>query len=211
MLYLDEGILYADECRLDPTTMTWSRAALPATAAPTGEVAAVAWLQRGSGTPFRGPVAVLGPRDASEEEYGFARALGRRLGRLGLVVLCGGRQGVMEAVCRGAKEGGGISVGLLPDDDWRKGNAYVTVPVATGIGIARNALIARAAACAVAVGGGLGTLSEIALGLQFQKRVFGACNAPHVKGLRVCGDLDRLESEICLAILQLPSRLDPEP
>ena len=214
MLYLNDSTLFANGKKLNPADMTWQDANPAARAGsipcgtPLDVVAAVQWLQQ-SDTPFRPPVAVLGPREASQEEKDTARALGKRLANLGLTVLCGGRQGVMEAVCRGVQEGNGISVGLLPEDDWKSGNQFVSIPIATGIGIARNALIARAAACAVAVGGGLGTLSEIALSLQFGKRVFGVCDAPRVPGLRLCTNLDVLEQEICLAVLQLPSGVLP--
>ena len=96
-------------------------------------------------------------------------ALGRGLAGLGVVVLCGGLVGVMTAVSRGAAEAGGTVVGVLPNGDWRTANPWVTIPIATGIGVARNAVIARAALALVAVGGGYGTLSEIAFGLQDRK------------------------------------------
>ena len=73
----------------------------------------------------------------------------------------------MEASCRGAREAGGLTIGILPGDDPRDANAWVAVPVATGLGFARNAVIARAAETMIAVGGGHGTLSEIALALRF--------------------------------------------
>ena len=204
MLYLTEGALYDGAMRLDAETMTWAPAEVPAGGREVSETEAVRWLQKESGMPLRAPVAVIGPREASDEERATARALGKRLAALGLTVLCGGRQGVMESVCLGVREGGGISVGLLPVDDWRKGNSYVTVPVATGIGIARNALIARAAAAVVAVGGGLGTISEIALSLQFGKRVFGLCRPPYVEGLQLVDSLDEAEAGLCRAVLGLP-------
>ncbi len=206
MLYLTEGVLHDGSLRLEPETMTWVPDASLKPGREISETEAVRWLQKDSGTPLRPPVAVIGPREASDEERAMARRLGTRLAELGLTVLCGGRQGVMESVCLGVKEGNGISVGLLPEDDWRKGNAYVTVPVSTGIGIARNALIARAAVAVVAVGGGLGTISEIALSLQFGKRVFGLCRPPYVEGLRLVDSLEELEPELCRAVLGLPEK-----
>ena len=89
----------------------------------------------------------------------------------------------MEAVCRGAAAAGGISIGLLPETDASHANSYVTVPIATGIGEARNALVARAAFCLVAIGDSYGTLSEIALGLQFGRPVIGLCGAASVEGV----------------------------
>jgi uncharacterized protein (TIGR00725 family) len=102
-----------------------------------------------------------------------AESVGRELAQRGVVVVCGGLGGAMEAACRGAKEAGGTTVGLLPGADRGRANPYVDVAVATGLGEARNALVARAADALVAVGGGYGTLSEIALALRAGKRVVG--------------------------------------
>ena len=204
MLYLTDRTLHDGTVRLDTRSMTWIPDSLPKNGLELSEIAAVRWLQNQSGTPLRAPVAVIGPREASDEECATARQLGHCLAELGLTVLCGGRQGVMESVCLGVKEGGGISIGLLPEDDWRSGNAYVTVPISTGIGIARNALIARAAVVVIAVGGGLGTISEIALSLQFGKKVFGLCHPPHVDGLQVFDSIEKLKQALCHAVLGLP-------
>jgi uncharacterized protein (TIGR00725 family) len=102
-----------------------------------------------------------------------AESVGRELAQRGVVVVCGGLGGAMEAACRGAKEAGGTTVGLLPGADRGQANPYVDVAVATGLGEARNALVARTADALVAVGGGYGTLSEIALALRAGKRVVG--------------------------------------
>jgi uncharacterized protein (TIGR00725 family) len=99
--------------------------------------------------------------------------VGRELGGRGAVLVCGGLGGVMEAACRGAKEAGGTTVGILPGMDRAAANPYVDVAVPTGLGEARNALVVRAADALVAVGGGYGTLSEIALALKAGKRVVG--------------------------------------
>jgi uncharacterized protein (TIGR00725 family) len=79
----------------------------------------------------------------------------------------------MEAACRGAKEAGGTTLGILPGSDRSAANAYVDVAVPTGLGEARNALVVRAADAVVAIAGGYGTLSEIALALKAGKRVVG--------------------------------------
>jgi uncharacterized protein (TIGR00725 family) len=99
--------------------------------------------------------------------------VGRALAEEGAVVVCGGLGGVMEAACRGAREAGGLTVGLLPGLDRRQANPHVQVAIATGLGEARNALIARAADALVAVAGGYGTLSEIALALKGGTPVVG--------------------------------------
>jgi uncharacterized protein (TIGR00725 family) len=89
------------------------------------------------------------------------------------VLVCGGLGGVMEAACRGAKDGGGTTVGILPGTDRGEANEFVDVAIPTGLGEARNALVVRAADALIAVGGGYGTLSEIALALKAGKRVVG--------------------------------------
>jgi uncharacterized protein (TIGR00725 family) len=116
---------------------------------------------------------VVGASDASAEESRFAEAVGRLLAEAGAVVVCGGRGGVMEAACRGVADGGGVSVGILPGRSRRDANPYVTVAVATGLGEARNALVASAGDVLIAVGGAYGTLSEISLALAAGKPVVG--------------------------------------
>jgi uncharacterized protein (TIGR00725 family) len=102
-----------------------------------------------------------------------AESVGRGLAARGAVLVCGGLGGAMEAACRGAKEAGGTTVGLLPGRDRDDANSYVDIAVTTGLGEARNALIVRAADSLIAIGGGYGTLSEIALALRTGKRVVG--------------------------------------
>jgi uncharacterized protein (TIGR00725 family) len=118
-------------------------------------------------------VAVIGASDASPEQVEQARAAGRRLAELGAVVVTGGRGGVMEAACRGAKEAGGKTVGILPGLERSEANAFVDVGIPTGLGEIRNALVVRAADALVAVGGAWGTLSEIAFARAAGKAVFG--------------------------------------
>jgi uncharacterized protein (TIGR00725 family) len=103
----------------------------------------------------------------------LAETLGRRLAVAGAIVLCGGGAGVMTAVCRGAQAAGGITVGLLPGGDRAGGNPYLTVALPTGLGEGRNVLLVRASDVLVAVGGGFGTLSEIALALRTGVPVIG--------------------------------------
>lgn len=167
----------------DPATRTWRAAALHgASRQRVSPQEAARWLQKESGRPFRVPAGVVGPRAASPAQLAQARALGRGLATMGLSVLCGGRGGVMEAVCQGVGEGGGLAVGLLPDTDWEAANPYVGLALASGLGEARNAVIARAAFCLVALGGGHGTLSEMALALQFGRPVLALAGAPEAPG-----------------------------
>jgi uncharacterized protein (TIGR00725 family) len=118
-------------------------------------------------------VAVVGAGDATPEQREVAEAVGRALAGRGAVVVSGGLGGVMEAACRGARDAGGTTLGILPGRDRRDANPFVDVAIPTGLGEARNALVVRAADSLVAVGGGFGTLSEIALALKAGKTVVG--------------------------------------
>ena len=95
------------------------------------------------------------------------------LAERGVVLVCGGLGGVMEAACRGAQDAGGTTVGILPGADRDNANSFVHIAIPTGMGEARNALVVGAADVVIAVGRGYGTLSEIALALKVGKRVVG--------------------------------------
>lgn len=115
-------------------------------------------------------MAVIGPGD---QPAGGAEEVGRLVAERGAVVVCGGLAGVMESACRGARSVGGTTLGILPGLDRSAANRFVAVAVPTGLGEARNALVVRAADAVIAVGGGYGALSEIALALKAGKRVVG--------------------------------------
>lgn len=118
-------------------------------------------------------VAVIGAASCGPAEAEAAETVGRVLAAGGATVLCGGRGGVMEAACRGARAVGGLTVGILPGDDPAAANPYVDLSIATGLGEARNAIIARTARAVVAIGGRYGTLSEIAFALKHKLPVVG--------------------------------------
>lgn len=118
-------------------------------------------------------VAVIGGSSPTPGEADMAEAVGRGLAEGGAVLVCGGRGGVMEAACRGAKTADGMTIGILPGPDAGDANPYVDIPIATGIGEARNAIVVRTAEVAIAIGGSYGTLSEIAFALGFGKPVIG--------------------------------------
>lgn len=118
-------------------------------------------------------VAVIGGADADAAALAAAEEVGRALAERGAVVVCGGLGGVMEAACRGAREGGGLTVGILPGSDREEANRWVDVALPTGLGDARNALVVRAADAVVAVAGEYGTLSELAFALKAGKPVVG--------------------------------------
>jgi len=122
-------------------------------------------------------IAVVGGSTCSAVEAELAADVGRLVAEHGAILVCGGLSGVMEAACRGAKQAGGLTVGILPGDDPRDANPFVDVPLATGMGEMRNALVVRVAAGVVAIGGGWGTLSEIALARRLGKPVVGLHDA----------------------------------
>jgi uncharacterized protein (TIGR00725 family) len=118
-------------------------------------------------------VGVMGPgAGASRKDLEHARRLGALLAQEGWVVLCGGRSvGVMDAVCRGAKEAGGLTVGVLPGDDAGGASEAVDVAIVTGMGNARNAINVLSSDVVIACGMSAGTASEIALALKSDKDV----------------------------------------
>jgi uncharacterized protein (TIGR00725 family) len=118
-------------------------------------------------------VAVIGPGDASAAELAVAEEVGARLVDLGATLVTGGLGGVMEAASRGAKSRRGLTIGLLPGLDRSEANGWVDVAIATGLGEIRNALIVRTSDALVAVGGGVGTLSEIGFALKLGRPVIG--------------------------------------
>jgi uncharacterized protein (TIGR00725 family) len=123
--------------------------------------------------PPRAWIAVVGPGEASTVELSTAEEVGAAIAEAGCGLVCGGLGGAMEAACRGARSRGGLTLGLLPGLDRDAANGWVVVAVPTGLGEARNALVVRASDAVVAVGGGWGTLSEIALALKTGVPVVG--------------------------------------
>src|SRR4030042_3443787 len=118
-------------------------------------------------------IAVIGASHCSAEEAANAESVGRELAKRGVGVICGGLGGVMEGVCRGAAAEGGLTIGILPGDNPQDANQYVKIPIATGLGYARNVIIIKSAQAAIAVGGSYGTLSEIAYAFQNGLPVIG--------------------------------------
>jgi len=122
-------------------------------------------------------VAVIGGSTCTSEEAEWAGVVGRLLAEQEAVLLCGGLGGVMEAAARGAKQARGLTVGILPGSDRADANPFIDVPLATGMGEMRNALIVRAAQAVIAIGGGWGTLSEIALAQRIGTPIVGLHDA----------------------------------
>jgi uncharacterized protein (TIGR00725 family) len=118
-------------------------------------------------------IAVIGGGQCTKKEAKLAEEVGRELARRGAVLVCGGLGGVMEAACRGADAEGGTTIGILPGEDSLSANPHVQIPIATGLGYARNIAVVRSAQAVIAVGGSYGTLSEIGYALQGGTPVIG--------------------------------------
>lgn len=147
-------------------------------------------------------VGVIGPRDASATQQRLARDLGRALGELSVTTICGGRGGVMEAVCEGVADAEGLSIGILPGYGPEEANPFVGIPLPTGLSEGRNMVIARSARVLIAVGGSYGTLTEIAYGLHFAKTVIALDDAPQIEGAIRAADVPDAVELCCEALLR---------
>jgi uncharacterized protein (TIGR00725 family) len=122
---------------------------------------------------FNARIAVFGGRDIETSVYDEALKIGHLMAKENWLVYCGGGEGVMEAIAKGVEQAGGNCVGILKGTELEEGNRYLTIPVATGMGISRNALLAYNCDVALAISGKYGTLSEIAYAFQLGKPVVG--------------------------------------
>lgn len=116
-------------------------------------------------------ISIVGAGQCSFEVACEAHQLGRLLALEGFNIICGGLGGVMENVCKGAREAGGETIGILPGNDIKDANQYITYPLATGLGQMRNYIIVLNGILTIAISGGYGTLSEIALAKKSAKKV----------------------------------------
>lgn len=112
-------------------------------------------------------IAVIGNSDPPPQIYALAEEVGAELARRGVMPVCGGLTGVMEAVCKGAKSEGGTTIGILPGGSPDTANVHVDIPIATNMGYARNVAVVSTGRAVIAVGGAYGTLSEIAYALSY--------------------------------------------
>ncbi len=118
-------------------------------------------------------IGVIGAGSCNNEMEGIAEEVGREIAKEGAILICGGLGGVMEASARGAKAEGGVTVGILPGFDPSSANPFIDIKIVTGMSHARNILIVRSSDALIAVSGGYGTLSEIAIALKLNKPVIG--------------------------------------
>jgi hypothetical protein len=152
-------------------------------------------------------VAVIGSSECSEEEALAAAEVGGMLAAHGAILISGGLGGVMEASCRGAREKGGLTVGILPHAG--EGNRALSVSIRTNLSHARNFLVVGSADALVAVGGAYGTLSEIAIALKTGKPVFGY-KSWEIAGVQPCETPEEaVLSALAAAHRQLTRRTPP--
>jgi len=118
-------------------------------------------------------ISVIGGEQCSREIYNMAIEVGRRIAKMGAILITGGRGGVMEAASRGAKMENGITIGILPSNDRQEGNDYLDYKIVTGLGYARNILVVLNGDVIIAIDGHYGTLSEIAYAVEYGKPVYG--------------------------------------
>lgn len=114
-------------------------------------------------------IGVIGAGECDKDIYNRAFQVGQEIATQGYGMVCGGLGGVMEAAAKGCQQNGGITVGIIPQEDVQPANSFLDIVIPTGMGIMRNLLVVRTAMGLIAVGGRFGTLSEIAFGLQLKK------------------------------------------
>jgi uncharacterized protein (TIGR00725 family) len=144
---------------------------------------------------FERRIAVFGGRNIDESLYQDTVRLGQLFAMEKWLVLCGGGEGVMEAVSKGVAEKQGMCVGLLKGMSLDEANQYLSIPIMTNMGISRNALLAYNCDAAVAVSGQYGTLSEIAYALQLNKPVIGY-KTWNIKGMIEVNSINQVINEL---------------
>lgn len=169
-----------------------------------------AFQKLGAANHLRGlVVGIIGPRDATAAQLEAAERIAFALGRFGITLICGGKGGVMEAASKGCHDAGGLLIGILPGSVPSEANAFVGVPLPTGLGEARNMIIAKSARVLVAVGGSHGTLSEVAYGLHFSKPVIGLEGAADVEGVRHVETAESAVNAVLEALIRASTMPEP--
>ena len=120
---------------------------------------------------FKKQIVVIGASKATKEEENIAFEVGSEIAKNGYILICGGKDGIMEAACKGAKENNGTTVGIIPDEIPEGGNKYLDIIIPTGINYSRNFIVQNSGSAIIMIGGSYGTLSELAYALLFHKKV----------------------------------------
>lgn len=116
-------------------------------------------------------ISVIGGHKISNEVVKLAHKIGEYIAKVGAVLICGGLDGAMEAVARGAKEAGGLTIGILPGNDKVDANDYIDIALPSTIGYARNAMVACSGDIIIALPGSHGTSSEISYGMVYKRPI----------------------------------------
>jgi uncharacterized protein (TIGR00725 family) len=141
-------------------------------------------------------VGVIGGGECADTTYKTAQGLGFEIGKRDWILVCGGLGGVMEAAAKGCAEAGGMTLGILPGLKRDSANPYIRMALPTGLGEGRNLLVVRTSDVLVSIGGGYGTLSEIALALKAGKPVIGLETWEHIQGVEYVLHPDRVIEKI---------------
>jgi len=140
-------------------------------------------------------VSVIGGHDCTQEVEQIAQNLGKKLAKVVDILVTGGLSGTMKAVCQGFKDGGGLTLGILPSYEKSDANEFVDISIPTGLGLARNVLVVKSADIVVALPGRAGTLSEIAYCLQFDVPVI-SLNSWEIKGVIKVNTVDEAVDQV---------------
>lgn len=140
-------------------------------------------------------ISVIGGHETNSEIEKLAYGVGQKVAQVGAVLVCGGLNGVMSAAARGAKEAGGLTIGLLPGKEKTDANPYIDIALPTSIGYARNAIVACSADIIIALPGSHGTSCEISYGLVYKRPVIDLGNW-NVKGMIKVKNIDEVEEKI---------------
>jgi uncharacterized protein (TIGR00725 family) len=155
-------------------------------------------------------IGVIGSSRADVDILALAEEVGREIARNGAAVVCGGLTGVMEAVCKGARREGGLTIGIIPSDNKEDANPFVQIPIVTGMGMGRNVMLVKTADAVIAVGGEYGTLSEIAHALNLGKKVIGLrtwkLEKAHTKAIPNLVEVDSPKKAVALALESIPAQ-----
>lgn len=120
---------------------------------------------------FNKQIVVIGSSKATKEETDAAYEVGNEIAKAGYILVCGGKEGVMEAACKGAKENNGTTIGIIPDEIAEGGNKYLDIIIPTGINFSRNYIVQNSGSAIIMIAGSYGTLSELGYALLFDKKV----------------------------------------
>lgn len=140
-------------------------------------------------------IAVIGGSKCDQATSELAKEVGKIIATEGAVLVCGGMGGVMEAACKGAKETGGLTIGIIPGGNKQEANPFVDIVIPTEMGYARNNLVAGAADLVIALQGEYGTLSEIGVALNLGKEIYGI-NTWDIPGIKKIESLEKLREII---------------